>query len=91
MKTLGQLSEEYNDLRGKVLNLCYQLPYPQTFKNPINIEMVDRYTEEIIGIDEDGYLTTINENAFSFEDDVVGAGELLYLLETIEEQENDNN
>jgi hypothetical protein len=48
--------------------------------------MVDRETESIIGIDEEGYLITINNNAFSFESDVVGAGELLYLLETLEEQ-----
>jgi hypothetical protein len=86
MKTLGQLTNEYIRLRTDVLNLCYQLPYPQTFKEPINIEMVDRETEEIIGIDYGGYLINNYGNVFSFEDDVVGAGELLYLLETLEEQ-----
>jgi hypothetical protein len=86
MKNLEKLSNEYNDLRGKVLSLCYQLEFPQTFKEPINIEIVDRYTEEIIGIDEEGYLTTIYGYAFSFDEDVVGVGELLYLLETLEEQ-----
>jgi hypothetical protein len=86
MTTIGQLSNEYLNLRSKVLNLCYQLPYPQTFKEPINIEMVDRYREEIIGIDEDGYLINNDDNTFCFESDVVGAGELVYLLETLEEQ-----
>jgi len=90
MTTIGQLSNEYLNLRSKVLNLCYQLPYPQTFKEPINIEMVDRETEEIIGIDEQGYLYNSDGNIFSFDDNVVGAGELLYLLETLEEQ-NINN
>jgi hypothetical protein len=85
MTTIGQLSNEYLNLRSKVLNLCYQLPYPQKFITPINIEMVDRETEEIIGIDEQGYLYNSDGNIFSFEDDVVGAGELLYLLETLEE------
>jgi hypothetical protein len=90
MKTLQQLTNEYIRLRTGVLNLCYQLTYPQTFKEPINIEMVDRETEEIIGIDEQGYLYNSDGNIFSFEDDVVGAGELLYLLETLEYQNNND-
>lgn len=92
MKTnLEQLSEQYADLRGKVLSLCYQIPYPQEFGQPINLEMVDRYTEEIIGIDADGYLYNTDGNLFSFSDDVVGVGELLYLLETLEEHKIENN
>jgi hypothetical protein len=91
MKTLGQLTNEYIRLRTDILNLCYQLPYPQTFKEPINIEMLGVSTVETIGIDKEGFLYDEYDNTFSFEDDVVGAGELLYLLETLEEQENNNN
>ena len=90
MKNLEQLSTEYNDLRGKVLSLCYKLPYPQEFLEPINIEIVGRGTEEITGIDSDGYLYNDYNNLFDFSDDVSGIGELLYLLETLEEQKNSN-
>lgn len=83
MKNLEKLNEEYTDLRSRVLNLCYQIPRPQMFKEPINIEMVDRETEEIIGIDESGYLYNADGNIFSLDSDVVGVGELLYLLENI--------
>lgn len=82
---LEQLSEQYADLRGKVLSLCYQIPYPQEFVEPINLEIVDRYTEQILGIDESGYLYNVDGNIFDFTDDVAGVGELLYLLEILGE------
>jgi hypothetical protein len=90
MKILGQLTNEYIRLRTDVLNLCYQLPYPQTFKEPINIEMVEVSTIETIGINEEGLLYSSYNNTFSFEADVVGAGELLYLLERLDEEKNNN-
>ena len=83
MKNIEQLNEEYNDLRGRVIALCYNLPYPQVFKEPIIMEMVNRETEEILGLDSGGYLYNADGNIFSFLDDVVGVGELLYLLENI--------
>ncbi len=88
---LEQLSKQYKDLRGRVLSLCYQIPYPQKFGQPINLEMVDRYTEEVIGIDTNGYLYNADGSLFDFTDDVVGVGELLYLLKTLEEHRIENN
>jgi len=85
---IEQLNNEYFDLRGKVLSLCYQLPTSTIFKEPINLEMYDRETEEIIGIDSEGYLYNNHGNIFDFTNDVVGVGELLYLLETLEEQKH---